>query len=132
MSQAQNPWFSRIGWTLTILLTLLFLMSAGFKLAQPEPMKKDFVEKNGFPANTLVPIGVAEAVCVVLFLIPRTSVLGAILLTGYMGGAICAHVRLGEPFIAQAVIGALPWLALWLREPRLRELAPLLGEAKSG
>lgn len=132
MATEQNPWYGRVGWTLTILLTLLFTMSAGVKLAQPGDIKKDWVEKNGFPAHTLVPIGAVELACVALFLIPRTSVLGAILLTGYMGGAICTHVRMDELFIPQVVIGALPWLALWLREPRLRALAPQVGEAKQG
>lgn len=66
-----------------------------------------------------------------LFLIPRTAVLGAILLAGYMGGAIATHVRIGEPFIMQAGVGVLAWLGLYLREPRLRALIPLRDPTKA-
>ena len=60
-----------------------------------------------------------------LFLIPRTAVLGAIVFTGYMGGAIATHVRIGEPWYLQALLPVVVWLGLYLREPRLRTLAPL-------
>lgn len=70
------------------------------------------------------PLGIVELVCAALYLLPRTAVLGAILLTGYMGGTIITHLRLGEPFYMQAGIGVLFWLGLYLRDARLRELAP--------
>ena len=76
-------------------------------------------------ATYAVAIGIAELVSTLLYAIPRTSVLGAILLTGYMGGAIATHVRIGEPFVVQAGIGVLVWLGLFLRDARIRELIPL-------
>jgi hypothetical protein len=73
-----------------------------------------------------VPIGVTEIACALLLAIPRTSVLGAVLVTGYLGGAVATHVRAMQPaFIAPAILGALAWLGLYLRDPRLRALLPL-------
>jgi len=66
-----------------------------------------------------------ESVCLVLYLIPATSVLGAVLLTGYLGGAVATHLRAGESPALAAVVGALVWVGLYLREPRLWELLPL-------
>ena len=83
----------------------------------------------GYPATTVVPIGIVELVALVLFLIPRTSVLGAVLLTGHLGGAIATHVRAGSPLFSHTLfpiyVAALIWGGLYLREPRLRELLPL-------
>jgi Mn2+/Fe2+ NRAMP family transporter len=71
------------------------------------------------------PLGVVELASAVIYLIPQTAVLGAILLTGYMGGAIATHVRLEEPFIIQTMIGVVVWLGIFLRDARLRQLIPL-------
>jgi hypothetical protein len=79
----------------------------------------------GLPETLMLPLGVLELFCVVVYLVPRTSVLGAILLAGYMGGAILTHLRVGEPVYAEIIIGMVIWLGLWLREPRLRALLPL-------
>jgi hypothetical protein len=79
----------------------------------------------GLPLTLMKPLAVLELSCVVVYLIPATSVLGAILLAGYLGGAICTHLRVGDPFVAQAAIGVFLWLGLWLRESRLRVLIPL-------
>jgi hypothetical protein len=79
----------------------------------------------GLPESLVVPLGILEISCVVIYLIPATSVLGAILLTGYIGGAICAHVRVGDPFLMQIALGICVWLGLYLRENRLRELIPV-------
>jgi DoxX-like protein len=73
----------------------------------------------------IIPLGILELACTVIFLIPATSVLGAILLAGYMGGAICTHWRVGDPFLPQVGIALVVWLAVYLREPRLRALIPL-------
>jgi hypothetical protein len=70
-------------------------------------------------------LGIVELTATLLYSIPRTSVLGAILLTGYLGGAIATHVRIEEPIYAQAGIGVLVWLGLFLRDARIRELIPL-------
>jgi hypothetical protein len=74
-------------------------------------------------------IAIVELVCVLLYAIPRTSVLGAILLTGYLGGAISTHVRAGEPFILPLAVGVIIWLGLFLRDARLRDLLPLRSPA---
>jgi Mn2+/Fe2+ NRAMP family transporter len=71
-------------------------------------------------------IGILEIACTVIYVIPRTSVLGAILLTGYLGGATATHVRIGDPsFFGPVIFGVLVWLGLWLRDARLRALLPL-------
>ena len=79
----------------------------------------------GIPDRLALGLGVLELACTVIYLIPRTAVLGAILLTGYLGGAILTHLRVGDPVIMPAVLGVLVWGGLFLREPRLRELIPL-------
>ncbi|MBL8858078.1 MAG: DoxX family protein [Planctomycetes bacterium] len=79
----------------------------------------------GLPATMTRPLAILEIACVVIYLIPHTAVLGAVLLAGYMGGAICTHWRIGEPFHMQILIGVVVWFGLWLREPRLRVLLPL-------
>ena len=85
--------------------------------------------KFGYPVGALLPIGVVEITCAVLYLVPRTSVLGAVLVTGYLGGAVATHVRMGEAaFLAPLLFGVLAWGGLWLREPRLRALLPLKRE----
>jgi hypothetical protein len=73
----------------------------------------------------LLGLGILELICAVIYVIPRTSMLGAILLTGYLGGAIATHVRVGEQFIMPAVLGVLIWGGLYLRDYRLRALLPL-------
>ena len=70
-------------------------------------------------------LGILEAACTIVYLIPRTAYLGAILLTAYMDGAVATHVRVGEPFYLQVGLGVLVWLGLYLRDPRIRELIPL-------
>ncbi len=83
----------------------------------------------GYPAGVVLPLGLVEVACLVLYLVPRTAVLGAILWTGYFGGAVATHVRLGDPLLTHVLspvyVATLFWLGLWLREPRLRALVPL-------
>jgi hypothetical protein len=79
----------------------------------------------GLPESMMMPLAILELSCVVVYLIPPASVLGAILLAGYLGGAICTHWRVGDPFYLQIVIGLLVWLGLYLRDPRLMRLLPL-------
>jgi hypothetical protein len=113
-----------IGRGISILVSLVFLMSAFLKLKDgPEVLKG--IAHLGLPEPLIVPIAILEISCVVIYLIPSTSVLGAILLTGYIGGAICTHLRVGDPFVAQAVLGILVWLGLYLRENRLKGLIPV-------
>jgi DoxX-like protein len=72
-----------------------------------------------------VPLAILEAACVVIYLIPPTAVVGAILLTGYIGGTICTHWRVGDSFYIQILLGILVWFAIYIRESRLKALIPL-------
>jgi len=92
------------------------------KLLKPEDVLKGF-EHLGYPEQLAVPLGVVEIGCTLIYLIPRTAVLGAILLTGYLGGAVATHARLMEPqFAAPTILGMLVWGGLFLRDPRIREV----------
>lgn len=102
---------------------LMLLMSAGMKFAQP-PQVVDGMKHLGFPTNLALGIGVVELICTILYVIPRTSVLGAILLTGYLGGATCTHLRVGDPFISPVIFGVILWGGLYLRDRRIRALIP--------
>jgi len=114
-------------WTGRVLSAIPVLMMGVMGLVifftKPEMMKEGMT-KYGFPENVAKPIFFVEMACVVLYVIPQTAVLGAILLTGYLGGAVCTHVRAGEPFIFPLVFGVIVWLGLWFRDARVRELAP--------
>lgn len=111
------------GWVVSALPALMLLFSGGMKLIRPEGMKEQF-DHLGWDFNLAVSLGVVEVLCTVLYLYPRTCVLGAVLLTGYMGGAIATHVRIGEMFFIQLGLGILVWLGLYLRDPRIRALMP--------
>jgi hypothetical protein len=102
----------------------MLLLSAGFKFAKPQ-MVLDGFRTMGWPERLALALGIVELACTVLYVIPRTSVLGAVLLTGYLGGATATHVRIGDPFYTTVGLGVLVWLGLYLREPRLRALLPL-------
>lgn len=101
-----------------------FVLSAAMKFSGSPFMVKGF-EHLGWPQSLIRPLGVLESLCVILYLVPASSVLGAILLTGYIGGAIATHSRIGEPVLLQIAMGILVWLGLFLREPRLMELLPV-------
>lgn len=112
------------GYVLSTLPVLLLLFSGVMKLMKPPDVIEGFAHL-GFPIRLALPLGIVELACTVLYVIPRTSVLGAILLTGYLGGAMATHLRLGESVFAQFLLGVLVWGGLFLREPRLRALIPL-------
>jgi DoxX-like family len=115
-------WAGRI---VSAIPVLMLLMSGTFKLVGGAQMAKDWASF-GYPPGALVPIGLAEIACAILFAIPRTSILGAVLVTGYLGGAVATHVRASDAmFVAPAILGAVAWLGLYLRDPRLRALLPL-------
>jgi Mn2+/Fe2+ NRAMP family transporter len=121
---ATNPkWMTWVGWIITVLPSLLFISSAVAKFVGPPQVTEGFT-KAGWNANLLVPLGITELASTILYLIPQTSALGAVLLTGYMGGAIAHHLRLGEPVVVQVLIGVVIWLGLFLRESRLRAILP--------
>ena len=113
-----------IGRALTGLSAFGLLASAGMKLSHSEEIVKNW-ETFGFPANTLTPIGVTELIITVLSLIPATRVLGLVLITGYLGGAIATHVHAGEGFAAPLILALIAWGGLYLREPRLHSLLPI-------
>jgi hypothetical protein len=108
-------------------LPALFLLFDGLmKLVKPEPVVKATVEL-GYPESVILGLGIVLLACTVLYLIPRTAVLGAILLTGYLGGAVATHVRVEEglfPIAFPVVFGAFLWGGLYLRDERLRSLIP--------
>lgn len=120
----RSKWSGRIGWILTVLAAAVFAMSASMKFTAGPPVLQMFGHL-GWQPGALLPLAFLETACVLLYLIPRVSVLGAIVLTGYLGGAIATHVRLGEPIFLHIAIGLFIWGGLYLREPRLRELLPL-------
>jgi hypothetical protein len=115
-------WSGRV---LSGLVCAMLVMSGAMKLSQNPEFVKQFVETDGFPANTLVPIGIVELLCVVLYAVPNTAVLGAVLLTAYLGGAVVTHVRISEPFITPIILGVVVWAGLFLRDARIRALLPL-------
>ena len=117
----------KVVWTgrvITIVVSLLFFFSAALKFMGGAEVKERMAHR-GLPESMIIPLGILELACTVVSLIPATSVLAAILLAGYMGGAICTHWRVGDPFLPQVGIALVVWLAIYLREPRLRALIPL-------
>lgn len=114
-----------ISYILSAIPVFMLLMSATMKISQAQPVVESFGQM-GFPLWQAVPIGLVELVCTVLYLIPRTSVLGAILLTGYLGGATVTHVRAEEmAFLGAVSFGVMLWGGLFLRDRRIRALIPL-------
>jgi hypothetical protein len=124
---AAPKWMKWAGFVLTAIPVLMMGLSGTMKLVGPAEVARDFVGKAGFPASTLVPIGLLELGCVILYLVPRTAVLGAVLVTGYLGGAVVTHVRIGDApgAVAPALLGVLAWGGLYLRDARIRALLPL-------
>lgn len=107
------------------LVAFMMLGSAVGKFLKPAAVLKSFAHF-GYPESIIIAIGILEIACTIVYLIPRTSVLGAILVTGYLGGATATNVRVGDPaFIAPIVFGVLAWAGLFLRDDRLRALLPL-------
>jgi hypothetical protein len=114
-------WAGRV---LSTLPVLMLLMSAAMKFIKPPPVVEGFAHL-GLPEALGIWLGILELACAAAYVIPQTCVLGAILLTGYFGGATLAHLRVGDPFWMPAIVGVLVWGGLFLRDPRLRALIPL-------
>jgi hypothetical protein len=114
-------WAGRI---ISALPALMLLFSGVMKLMKPAVVVEEFA-RLGYPERLIIGIGILEIACTVVYLIPRTSILGAILLTGYLGGATATHVRVGDPFFITVILGVVVWLGLYLRDERLRTLLPL-------
>ena len=113
-----------VGRVISVLASLLFLMSALMKL-QGGPEVMQGMAHLGLPESMIRPLAILEICCTLIYLVPATSVLGAILLAGYIGGAICTHWRVGDPVLGPIVLGLFVWLGLYLREDRLKALIPL-------
>ena len=118
----------RAVWTGRLLsgIAVLFLaVDAGMKLLRL-PAAVEGTTQLGYPAGVILSIGVIQAICLLVYLIPRTSVLGAVLWTGYLGGAVATHVRVGNPLFGFVLfpiyVAALLWSGLWLRDRRVRAL----------
>jgi hypothetical protein len=111
------------GIVLTAIPSLMLAFSAVMKLIGGPELEQGF-QHLGLPLSLAIPLGILELAVVVIYLIPKTSVLGAILVTGYLGGAMTAHVRLGEPWFIQFLLGVMAWGGLYLRDARIRSLIP--------
>lgn len=130
-SSAQSAPVSKASlWTGRVIsgLVVLFMLFDGISKVMKAQQVIDATVRIGFPVTTIVGIGITLLVCTVLYVIPNTSILGAILLTGYLGGATAAQVRAVSPVfetVFPIIFGVLVWLGVYLREPRLRALVPL-------
>ncbi len=114
------------GRLLTVLAALFMLMDGVMKLVKPAPVLQA-TARLGYPESTLAGIGLVLIACTVLYAIPRTSVLGAMLLTGYLGGAVASTLRVGSGWFEimfPVLFGVLIWGSLWLRDRRLQTLVP--------
>jgi hypothetical protein len=117
-------WAGRI---ITALPALFLLMDGIMKLFKPAVVV-DATVQLGYSETVIIPLGIVLVICTFLYLIPQTAILGAILLTGYLGGAVATHVRVGEglfPVLFPVILGVLIWGGLYLRDERLRALIPL-------
>jgi hypothetical protein len=113
-----------VGRVISGLVALVFVMSALLKLKGGVEVAQGMAHL-GLPEAMVLPLAILELSCAVIYMIPAVSVSGAILLTGYIGGAICTHWRVGDLFFIQVALGILVWLGLYLRENRLKALIPL-------
>ena len=117
-------------WGVSSLVILMLSFSAFAKLSGFAEVGKVMTGLLGFPASTIVGIGWLEVACVLIYAIPRTAVLGAVLLTGYLGGAIAAHLRVGDSFLSPLIAGGIVWLGIYLRHPRVRALLPMVSASR--
>jgi hypothetical protein len=129
---AQAPahnWTFWLGWVLSGLFIAFMIFDGGIKLVPLQPVIDSMTEL-GYPVEHARLLGVLSLVGTLLYAIPRTSVLGAVLLTAYLGGAVSAHLRIGSPLFTHDLFGVymglIAWGGLWLRNPRLRAIFPLL------
>jgi hypothetical protein len=116
---------ARTGTVLTVLLALFFLFDAVPKILQL-PFVVEATRQMGLAPSAVPVIGAVLAVCLALYLVPRTAILGAVLLTGFLGGAVCAQLRIDAPLFSTMLfpvyVGTLVWVALYLRSPQLRRV----------
>lgn len=123
-TKPKRPW---AGYIISGLPALLLLLDAIGKLVKPEPVVTGTLEL-GYHESVIVPLGIVLLGATILYLVPRTAILGAILITAYLGGAVATHVRVGNPLFTHTLVpvylGILIWFGLYLRDERLRALVP--------
>ena len=116
------------GRTISTVIVLLLVLDGVMKFSKPQPVVDAFAHL-GIPIELDFAIGTLLLLCTLLYALPATSILGAILLTGYLGGAVMTHLRAGDPLFTHVLfptyLGSLLWLGLYLRDSRLRVLIPL-------
>jgi hypothetical protein len=119
---------AKIGRAISALPVLFLTFDTVIKFTDLAPVAESMTQL-GWPLSMTLGVGLVELVCLTLYLVPRTSVLGVILLTGYLGGAVASHVRVGNPLFSHILfpvyVAALLWAGLYLREARLRALVPV-------
>ena len=120
-----NRWLFWSGWIVSLWPTFVVCTSAHWKLSHNPAYVREFI-RIGWPESRLELLACLQLGAIILFLIPRTSVLGAVLLTGYLGGAIAAYTRIGQayPVTVPLSTSMIAWLGIWLREARLRQILP--------
>lgn len=123
-----SNWMVLSGYGLTSLCALFLFMDAGMKLMRLQVVLETTTQI-GWPVSTVLPLGIVVLASTLLYLFPRTSMLGAVLLTGYLGGAVATHVRIDSPLFTHTLfgvyIGIIMWAGLYLRDPALRAIFPL-------
>ena len=125
MASKKAVWTGRV---LSGLAVLFLLFDAGVKVLR-HPMAVQGTAELGYPQSVVVVLGIVQLVCLAVYLVPRTAVLGAVLWTGYLGGAVATHVRIGHPLFSHVLfpvyVAVLLWVGLWLRDERLRTVLPV-------
>lgn len=120
----------RTGWVLSVLVTLFLLGASAAPKLMNSPLALEPMTVVGWPAKYMLLIGLIEVLCAVLYIIPRTALLGAVLTTGLLSAALAANLRVDNPLFSHTFFsvyfGILVWIALWLREPRIRNLFPII------
>lgn len=128
MTEETTPTVSKTmlwaSYTATALPVLMLLFSASGKFLKPEGMEAN-IERLGWRMDQMMLLGIVELACVIVYLIPRTAVFGAVLLTAYLGGATATHARIGDPVFFPIIVSIFVWVGLYIREPRLWPLAPI-------
>ena len=123
--QSTAAWKLRTGYAVSCLVILFMLMDVAMKLLRL-PIVLETTAQLGWPSDSAMPLGVVLLLCTALYAWPRTSVLGALLLTAYLGGAVATHARIGSPLLSHTLfgvyLGVLLWAGLYLRDPRVRAL----------
>ncbi|MGH9688355.1 MAG: DoxX family protein [Candidatus Acidiferrales bacterium] len=119
-------WLLWIGWVVSLWPVFVVVMSSHWKLSRNPGYVAEFA-RIGWPASRLTLLACLQLGCIVLYLIPPTAVLGCVLLTGYLGGAVAAYTRIGDPYpiLVPLSTSIIAWFGLWLRDRRLRVLLPI-------